>query len=930
MKHVLTFLLAACSGITSAQSELIPPDAFGDQHNTATGWIPNVGQLLGTDMVPTNEVIAYTDGYGMRIWLMDKSTFRLSRTVTDTIPGTNDTTFCVSVAAAGNARSLPPTPYRELPGRANFYYPHTGTNAEEVTCYHREVYPDVWPDISMHFYTSRGGPKLAFVCQPGSDPSEILLAFDGQDSLKVDVQGYLKMYIRGKWLVLSQAIAYQVGTFGNPDAIVPLGWVPVYEEEEGTGKVHFVFQDYDQTKPLVLQIGAPPMPAADVEAPRNMLWSTYAGSDKADEFMATDVDANGDVYVTGYTYQANFPVNTGFQVFSADNANFAGSEDVVTMKFRASDKRIMWATYQGGGSAQTGASDEWRGLDKAYDLVAYKGGNTDLEYVFVTGSTMSPDYPTYRRANTPFANADETAFTGNPSAGVQAAFILAYTEERGRLDWSTTIGTNGGLWWADGLGVDVLDDGRLIWVGRTSGSMDGGPMPGFPYHTPNGAYLKQNGGGFIAAFDEDYQYEWTTLFGGQGSISGVFDVKLDDPAAGYAYLTGVTMNTGHDVFPFPDPQAFYQPSFGGGTTDAYFAIFELGSYLPKFSTYWGGTGDDRGIALEVESIDGSTFSRAWVGGLSKSTDLTSAQLPFAGNMPGTALHQTSNAGEADGFLLRFDSGRLNYGTLFGGDGHDAILDIDKGLASTGELDPPQLYVVGETRSDADIEVVDNGLLYRQGQLGSSQGAVDRDGFLLVIDSEIATPTWSTYIGGFNSDKCWGVAAAPDELFVVGGTVSTQSTFPLKEFDLNAPEDWYDGNLLNNVGSGGSGFYSFSDNSFWNPFGETFVVETMPGTSFDAFITSFGVSPTVSVRDLDYGTVLRPVLIDPGGIWSVAIPNGAVAARVHDSQGKLVFERKVPGSQGLFQVDLRSMASGIYLINCLAEDGAVVSAKVYRP
>lgn len=176
MKQITFLLFLMLGWQINTMGQSFHRDAFGDQHNTATGWMTNKGQVLGTNMLPAVDLHAYTDGYGMGIWLMNKSSFKLSKTVHDTIPGNNDTTFCVSLKAAGpNARGVSPQAYLPLPGHANFYYPHTGTSAEHVLAHHRLVYWSVWDSISLQFYTSRGGPKLSIVCEPGSDPSEILL-----------------------------------------------------------------------------------------------------------------------------------------------------------------------------------------------------------------------------------------------------------------------------------------------------------------------------------------------------------------------------------------------------------------------------------------------------------------------------------------------------------------------------------------------------------------------------------------------------------------------------------------------------------------------------------------------------------------------------------------------------------------------------------
>lgn len=223
------------------------------------------------------------------------------------------------------------------------------------------------------------------------------------------------------------------------------------------------------------------------------------------------------------------------------------------------------------------------------------------------------------------------------------------------------MGADGEIWYADGLGVDVLDDGTLMWVGSTSGST-GGAINGFPYVTPTGAYTKLNGGGFFVLFNNSYQYEWCSPFNGQGHTSGVYDVKLvKDPAQSdrrRAYLTGATGPNGFDTYLAPGSIGYLQSTFGGGQMDAYFAVLDLEDHQLVYSTLWGGDGNDYGTAIETQLQPAMGSVVAWIGGLSKSTDLVAEQLPLPNFFSNGAHHQTTNAGEADAMLLRFDGTRL--------------------------------------------------------------------------------------------------------------------------------------------------------------------------------------------------------------------------------------------------------------------------------
>lgn len=700
-----------------------------------------------------------------------------------------------------------------------------------------------------------------------------------------------------------------------------------------SGYVSFNFDTYDTTKPLILQIGAPPEGAWEPDEPRNMEWSTYAGSNNSDEFMATDVDASGDVYVTGYAYQANFPVGTGYQVHEPFQDDLAGSEDIVTMKFAAGNKQIQWATYHGGSGSATEPSDEWRGLDKAYDMVAYKGSNSSLDYVFITGSTINTDFPTLRNGTSPFATADLTPFVGGSNNQQRAAFISGYTQFDGKLHWSTTMGTtNADMWQADGLGVDIMDDGTLVWCGRVTQAVNNFT---YPIVTPSGAFTRPHGGGFFILFNSAYQISWNTTFGAQCEVAGAFDVKMARVGSldhRKAFLTGITCDNTPllDVYQASGENGYYQPNFGGGSRDAYVAVLNLDTYQLEYSTHWGGNGDDQGIALELLSTAPHNFKQVWVGGLSKSTNLSSSQL-LAPGMGG--LHQTTNGGNADAFLLSFNAFPqmdLIYGTLYGGAGNDAILDLDAGKDGTSVFGADQIYATGETGSASDIILLDNVSLFRQDQLGNTAGSSARDAFLVCLNIYDRQPIWTTYLGGDHTDKGWGVAATDNELFLVGGTVSDQATFPLKEFDTNAPQDWYDGDIMNNVGNWFNGFYSFNNQHFYKPFAfETLPTEFAPGRAHDAFIASFGISPTVTVPELTRSNSLTPIQISGDGLWSIMLPDQVLVLRIFDAGGRLVEERSTMNHSGQALIDLRDWPSGVYAITCITEQGAVQSTKLFK-
>jgi hypothetical protein len=166
-----------------------------------------------------------------------------------------------------------------------------------------------------------------------------------------------------------------------------------------------------------------------------------------------------------------------------------------------------------------------------------------------------------------------------------------------------------------------------------------------------------------------------------------------------------------------------------------------------------------------------------------------------------------------------------------------------------------------------------------------------------------------------------------ELYLAGGAISDQLTFPLREFDPLSPLDWYDGDLTNNLG-GGYGWISTNNTHYYNPIDDFFAIDPHPGHSHDGFICSFGLSPNLSVSEAvpqDEAPWLIP--LEPGR-WRLRLPTGVVGQlAVWDAQGRLV--RVDATARDGHVVDLAAAAPGFYLARCVDDHGVVRTAKTLR-
>src|SRR5947207_2707210 len=259
-----------------------------------------------------------------------------------------------------------------------------------------------------------------------------------------------------------------------------------------------------------------------------LVYSTYLGGTDPDPLFgetATGIalDAQGDAYVTGYTYSTSFPTTAG-----ALQTTFGGVKDGFVAELNPSGSALVYSTYLGG-----------RGNDKGNKIAVDAAGNA-----YVTGNTASTDFPT-----TP--SAFQTTFAG----GTSDAFVTALNPSGSALLFSTYLG---GTDTDQGNDIAVDAAGNAYLVGNT-GSIN------FPI---TGTVVPADPGGgndaFVAALTGmGSGLLFSTHLGGTALDLGL-GIAID--TAGTVYVTGQTSSNGVNNFPIT-PGAF-QPLIGG-FNDAY-------------------------------------------------------------------------------------------------------------------------------------------------------------------------------------------------------------------------------------------------------------------------------------------------------------------------------------------------------------------------
>jgi hypothetical protein len=385
-----------------------------------------------------------------------------------------------------------------------------------------------------------------------------------------------------------------------------------------------------------------------------LVYSTYLGGSGDDNAYGIVVDdATGDVYLTGGTNSSNFPVTPGVYQPSS-----GGLTDLFVTKLNASGSSLLYSTH-------IGVSTEGiRGFGIAVDGAgsAYVTGNAGPGFpttpgAFQTGSgaftsayvlKLNPsgsaaDYSTFLSGgNIDYGESIAVDSNGNAyvtgyasSVGFPTTARAYQTALGGGTDAFVTVlnPTGTGLVYSTFLGGSANDEGFKIVVDSAGMAYVTGVTASSNFPTTLGAFQTVFGGGntdaFVAKLDPTQlgasSLVYATFLGGSGDEN--FQNFLRDilavDNAGNAYVTGATTSTN---FPTVNP---FQATSGGGF-DAFVAKLNAAGSGLMYSTYLGGSGDDFGRGIAVDSGE-----NVYVTGQTSSTNFSitsnSLQATFGGS-----------------------------------------------------------------------------------------------------------------------------------------------------------------------------------------------------------------------------------------------------------------------------------------------------------
>jgi hypothetical protein len=332
-------------------------------------------------------------------------------------------TTVLRMKLVGANRSLQVVGREELPGKANYFIGNDPAKwRTNIPTYKKVAYTDIYPGIDLIYYGNQRHLEYDLVVNPGADPTQIVLGFDGADRLEVDAQGDLVLHTAAGPIRQRKPVIFQ-----EVDGVrkeIPGGYMLT-----ATHQVGFRVAAYDATRPLVID--------------PTLVYSTYLGGSDFDVGFSIAVDAAGAAYVTGFTQSGDFPTacTAPCTVLDATLGGFLGGfGDAFVTKLNATGTALVYSTYLGGSSNDVG-----RGI--AVDAAGA---------AYVTGVTSSADF-------TAGCTAPCTVLDGTPGS-TDDAFVTKLNSSGSALVYSTYLGGSGEDF---GRGIAVEAAGAAYVTGNT-------------------------------------------------------------------------------------------------------------------------------------------------------------------------------------------------------------------------------------------------------------------------------------------------------------------------------------------------------------------------------------------------------------------------------------------------------------------------------
>ncbi len=464
---------------------------------------------------------------------------------------------------------------------------------------------------------------------------------------------------------------------------------------------------------------------------QHIVLSSYFGGNKNDWIDDLCIDNEGDILVTGTTFSNDFPV-TGSKI---SNIGVTGGTDVFVAKFSKTGE-LLFSILIGG-----------NGYDGNSQIELDHSGN-----IIITGVTLSTDLPTSNNAYDSTYNGDLDVFAAKLNASGDSILFMSYLGGNGQDHHPK-------------LDIDIHNN---IYIT--------GPTRSANFPTTKNAYDSVYNGTvaegyygdiFISKFDSlGERLLYSSFLGGNSeeTVSGI-DVNEN----GIAYLTGATVSSDFPVTKRIVGSDYIQSNLE--VTDAFIMAIDCQYSTIRFSTIFGGNGDDAGSAVIVDKEDCATVAG----------NTSSVNFPTTKGCYNEIYHQGDSLSKGeDIFISKFDAlgNKLVFSTYLGSKGDEGWCDLS--------VDKKGNMIIGGGTSATDFPIMSKAIDSTFND-GDNQ-FVYRDAFISKLSNTADELVYSTYFGGNGDDNVFKVETDNEGLIYVGG-LTTSSDLPTTD---NSYDKHYNG------------------------------------------------------------------------------------------------------------------------------------------
>jgi len=495
-----------------------------------------------------------------------------------------------------------------LEGVNNYYLENCSNGALNAVSYEEIIYKNIYAGIDLKWYQKDGHLKYDYLVAAGADYTRIQLEIKGAEKISLNFKGELILKTPLGDIIEQAPLVNQNGK------ILKSTWVIK------NNILSFDIENIDPNHSFIID-----------PVVRN--WGTYYGASAEDRGISCATDANGNVFLAGYTAS-----NTGTVIATAGShqTTFSGGTyDAFLAKFNSNGVR-QWATYYGGS-----------GYEQGFSCATTTGGD-----VYLSGQTDS---------NTGIATvgSHQSTFGGGTNDG----FLVKFNSG-GVRQWATYYG-GGGNEFAYCCATDA--SGNVYMTGQTS---SGGGIVIATAGSHQSAFGGGSFDGFLVKFNSSGVRQWGTYYGGTGNDIA-YSSATDN--VGNVYLSGWTNSGTGTIIATPGS---HQSVFAG-TVDAFLIKFNSGG-VRQWGTYYGGANDDRGYSIRADAL-----ANIYITGYTDSN--------VGSTIATVGSHQSNfGGGPDDVFLVKFNSGGIRqWGTYYGGSG------FDEGMACATDASG-NVYITGQT------------------------------------------------------------------------------------------------------------------------------------------------------------------------------------------------------------------------------------------